>query len=133
MRDDDPTSLNDDFIRTFTISNTHSPAGDGVVVRGTKLEVTMRRHGPATGLLWRTQSPRAAGVAYSWLWWRGGLPNTLRTGPKQSGPVFVAGGVGITPLLAQAQGVLSSEPEGADKTPACMYFGAYELRTSPSR
>ncbi|XWW98197.1 hypothetical protein V2A60_006194 [Cordyceps javanica] len=113
MRDDDPQSLNDDFVRTFTVSNTPPPPttertrDDG----GVELQITARRHGPATNLLWR-QNLRAplvipvlgfGGEAS----FRLPVATTTTTGggptPK---PVFVAGGVGITPLLAQARGVL---------------------------
>ncbi|KXX83434.1 hypothetical protein MMYC01_200062 [Madurella mycetomatis] len=62
MNDADPQSLNDDFIRTFTISNppprpppppasSSSPSPtdkDGAEVH---IQLTLRKHGPATGLL----------------------------------------------------------------------------------
>ncbi|KAK3331996.1 hypothetical protein B0T19DRAFT_414472 [Cercophora scortea] len=113
MRDDDPQSLNDDFVRTFTISSPPPPQSEGqeedvVIVDGTELELTVRRHGPATGLLWRhntrvplhlpvlgfggAESFRIAAAA-------GGDPKTKA--------IFVAAGVGITPLLAQARGVIA--------------------------
>ncbi|KAI8635663.1 hypothetical protein F5Y19DRAFT_461242 [Xylariaceae sp. FL1651] len=49
MRDDDPQSLNDDFVRTFTVSAPLDP----------KLEIVARRHGPATALLlsWNLRVP----------------------------------------------------------------------------
>ncbi|KAK3682590.1 hypothetical protein B0T22DRAFT_471515 [Podospora appendiculata] len=110
MRDDDPQSLNDDFVRTFTVSNpppSQSKGQEGGVVGGTEMELTVRRHGPATGFLWRhnTRVPLhlpvlGFGGAESFrIAAAGGDPTTKA--------IFVAGGVGITPLLAQAQGVLA--------------------------
>jgi ferredoxin-NADP reductase len=93
MRDDDPTSLNDDFIRTFTISSTPDPDAE----RQNEFEITVRRVGPVTRFLYR-QSERAEfevpilGV--------GGDFKMEQS--EESGLVpFVAGGVGITPLLSQ--------------------------------
>ncbi|KAH8887667.1 hypothetical protein GQ53DRAFT_784257 [Thozetella sp. PMI_491] len=112
MRDDDPTSLNDDFIRTFTISNlppeTEAPGQDAVVGKGTKLEITARKNGPATNLLWRHNmrvplSLPVLGFGGEESFW---LPTN--EAPRER-PVFVAGGVGVTPLLAQASGVLAAE------------------------
>ncbi|OAA78994.1 FMN-binding split barrel [Akanthomyces lecanii RCEF 1005] len=107
MRDDDPQSLNDDFVRTFTVSSPPLPpsAGKGKV----QMQITARRNGPATGLLWR-QNMRVPlklpvlgfGGASSFH-----LPTTASSGTTT--PVFVAGGVGITPLLAQARGVLDAD------------------------
>ena len=125
MRDDDPTSLNDDFIRTFTVSNVAPPTstegGDdaaAVLPKDAHVEITLRRHGPATGLLWRhnMRVPLELPV----LGFGGDesfrMPTTTTTDATGGErPVFVAGGVGITPLLAQAAGVLAAEPEGASK------------------
>lgn len=54
MREDDPTSLNDDFIRTFTISST--PMSEGGLEKD--FAITVRAVGPATKLLFR-QNDRA--------------------------------------------------------------------------
>lgn len=117
MREDDPTSLNDDFVRTFTVSNAAAQDGgnsdDGTISDGTELQITARRHGPATGLLWR-QNPRVPlelpvlgfGGSEEFrapLSGGGGSADT-----KEKAAVFVAGGVGITPILAQAPGLLAS-------------------------
>lgn len=108
MRDDDPQSINDDFTRTFTVSS--EPA------RG-RLEITARRHGPATGLLWR-QNLRAP-LELRVLGFGGEaafrLPTTTATEAGKDGvepheAVYVAGGVGVTPLLAQAREVLAGGP-----------------------
>lgn len=56
MRPDDPQSLNDDFVRTFTISN---PPPQTTLNNKTVVEITARTHGPATGLLarWNLRVP----------------------------------------------------------------------------
>ncbi|KAJ9151394.1 Oxidoreductase [Pleurostoma richardsiae] len=121
MRDGDPGSLNDDFVRTFTVSNDMGSSADAK--KGySEMQITARRHGPATALLWRwnlrvplevkvvgfggDERFRIAGDAVS------------AAGEGEKGrckkTVFVAGGVGITPLLAQAPGLLSP-PEGQGK------------------
>jgi len=50
MRDDDPQSLNDDFVRTFTISSEPTTSGE--------LEITIRKVGVVTNFLFRT-NPKA--------------------------------------------------------------------------
>ncbi|RWA12975.1 hypothetical protein EKO27_g2102 [Xylaria grammica] len=140
MRDDDPQSLNDDFVRTFTVSaplNTKEPAeiknstdGGGAVSATSdlrvlrdnaepELEIVVRRHGSATALLanWKLRVPLEIPVLGF-----GGVEDFRmpvsnvedETGSRES--VFVAGGVGITPLLAQAAGVLGTDnDEGKEK------------------
>ncbi|KAI1178002.1 hypothetical protein F4777DRAFT_586998 [Nemania sp. FL0916] len=53
MRDEDPQSLNDDFVRTFTVSAPPTNNTEG------ELEIVVRRHGPATALLanWNLRVP----------------------------------------------------------------------------
>lgn len=116
MRDDDPASLNDDFVRTFTVSNAAPAGGDTTttITDGAELQITARRHGPATGLLWRhnTRVPLELPV----LGFGGSDEFRAPVGGSGGGEgeettkeaVFVAGGVGITPVLAQAPGLLSS-------------------------
>ncbi|KAK0641050.1 hypothetical protein B0T16DRAFT_419024 [Cercophora newfieldiana] len=106
MRDDDPQSLNDDFVRTFTVSSQPPEAGpNGDVKNGTELQITARRNGPATGLLWR-QNVRAH-LELPVLAFGGEASFSMLSGGEKKA-VFVAGGVGITPLLAQASQVLSN-------------------------
>ncbi|KAK0708191.1 hypothetical protein B0H67DRAFT_589550 [Lasiosphaeris hirsuta] len=110
MRDDDPQSLNDDFVRTFTVSNPPPLAGgeSTTLENGTELQITVRKHGPTTRHLWR-QNVRA-GLELPVLGFGGEESFRLPTdGSKKA--VFVAGGVGITPLLAQAPGVLATTQE----------------------
>lgn len=95
MNDADPQSLNDDFVRTFTIS---SSPGDAA-----KLEITARTNGPATNFLKKhnTRVPLELGV----LGFGGEAAFRMPTEKDGTRAVFVAGGVGITPLLAQAKRV----------------------------
>ena len=118
MRDDDPQSLNDDFVRTFTISSPPPPGdgsedgGDGSrIPDGTELQITIRRHGPATGLLWKHNL--AAPLELPVLAFGGDETFRIVSGRGNASKkaVFVAGGVGITPLLAQAAEVLATGRE----------------------
>lgn len=91
MRDDDPRSLNDDYIRTFTISSAAQS------VPSNQFEITIRNVGVVTKFLFRTQVQ--AGLELPLKGFGGSF--TLPTGSKGVVP-FVAGGIGITPLLAHA-------------------------------
>ncbi|KAI0864470.1 hypothetical protein F4860DRAFT_464258 [Xylaria cubensis] len=128
MRDDDPQSLNDDFVRTFTISAPIDPGVIAEVENGVageadvsklrvlrdgaepELEIVVRRHGSATALLarWNPRVPLEIPVLGF-----GGVEEFRmpvsgnETNSKES--VFIGGGVGITPLLAQAAGVLGAD------------------------
>ncbi|KAI4950294.1 hypothetical protein J4E91_004951 [Alternaria rosae] len=93
MRDEDPGSLNDDFVRTFTISSTPT-AGDGGKEK--EFEITIRRFGAVTGFLF--QQNERAGLEVGVLG-VGGEFKVENTGQGES--VFVAGGVGVTPLFGQ--------------------------------
>jgi len=118
MRDDDPRSLNDDFVRTFTVSSTppeeilpqsqsqESPRP--VKAQNTVFEVTMRRiaDGPVTDFLFRqslgerrsTALPLEIGV----LGFEGVFAFDVGARLAESSRLlYVASGVGITPLLAQ--------------------------------
>lgn len=91
MREDDPTSLNDDWIRTFTVSSRLGvPADDG------HFEITIRKVGPVTNHLFginpRTQ-PEIGVKGF-------GGDFFFEQGEGES-ISFIAAGVGITPLLAQ--------------------------------
>lgn len=85
MRDDDPTSLNDDFVRTFTISS--YPADH-------EFEMMIRRNGPVTNYLFRVAERAALSVPLK------GFGGSFRITTSGLTP-FIAGGIGITPLLAQ--------------------------------
>ncbi|PQE29614.1 hypothetical protein CJF30_00009228 [Rutstroemia sp. NJR-2017a BBW] len=92
MRDDDPKSLNDDYIRTFTVSSPKDPKG-----AHDQFEITIRKVGVATDFLFR-HNPRVE-LELPLNGFGGEFFVEQGSGEEVS---FVAGGVGITPLLAQA-------------------------------
>ncbi|USP79502.1 hypothetical protein yc1106_06776 [Curvularia clavata] len=92
MRDDDPTSLNDDFVRTFTISSTPSSSA-----KEKEFDITIRKVGPVTNFLFK-QNERA-GLEVPILGVGGDF--AVEQEEKLGITPFVAGGVGITPLFAQ--------------------------------
>ncbi|KAK1520423.1 oxidoreductase FAD-binding domain-containing protein [Colletotrichum costaricense] len=108
MRDDEPQSLNDDYVRTFTVS---SPPGDK---GGKEFEITARKNGPVTNMLWRWNLRVPLEVPV--LGFGGEEAFRMGRGKGEKGvgggddveEVFVAAGVGITPLIAQAGGVLEA-------------------------
>lgn len=123
MRDEDPQSLNDDFIRTFTISSPPPPLAPAVGADSITLEMTLRCRGPATNLLWRhnvrghLEIPVLGyGGDERFRITRGGCEDDKNSdsskGHSQESSVFVATGVGITPLLAQAPGLLAKSGQG---------------------
>lgn len=101
MRDSDPRSLNDDYIRTFTISSPPpSLLSDDDTAAKTKIdadefEMTLRVVGVATRFLSR-QQPRN-GLSLPLKGFGGSF--TIPWTPNTQIP-FIAGGIGITPLLA---------------------------------
>jgi ferredoxin-NADP reductase/predicted pyridoxine 5'-phosphate oxidase superfamily flavin-nucleotide-binding protein len=110
MRDDDPTSLNDDFVRTFTISSTpssslSSPDGTSTpsATHEREFDITIRKVGPVTRFLF-SQNERA-GFQVPVLGVGGDFSITKsqqQQEQQEQGIIpFIAGGVGITPLLAQ--------------------------------
>jgi ferredoxin-NADP reductase len=90
MRDDDPKSLNDDFLRTFTVSS-RQDAPDG----HDQFEITIRKVGPVTDFLFRHNL--RSGLEVPLQGFGGEFFIQQGEGEKVS---FIAGGVGITPLLA---------------------------------
>lgn len=113
MRDDDPQSLNDDFVRTFTVSSQPalSSSNEGVANHG-EMQITVRNNGPVTRLLrnWNLRAPLEIPV----MGFGGGslrIPSAADDAARPA--VFVATGVGITPLLPQAGALLSAPQEAA--------------------
>ncbi|KAI4702610.1 hypothetical protein J4E89_010331 [Alternaria sp. Ai002NY15] len=99
MRDEDPASLNDDFVRTFTISSTPT-AGDGGKEK--EFEITIRKVGAVTKFLF--QQNERAGLEVGVL----GVGGEFKVVSARAGEgrnVFVAGGVGVTPLFGQIGGL----------------------------
>ena len=89
MRDDDPKSLNDDYVRTFTVSSAM-----GQDLPDDEFEITMRNVGVVTGFLFRQQA--RAGLELPLKGFGGSFKISQPPGKIVA---FVAGGVGITPLL----------------------------------
>ncbi|KAG0646016.1 Serine threonine-kinase ATG1 [Hyphodiscus hymeniophilus] len=92
MRDDDPKSLNDDFLRTFTVSSRQGALDDH-----DQFEITIRKVGPVTDLLFKTNVRAQLEVPLQGF----GGEFFLEQSADES-IAFVAGGVGATPLIAQA-------------------------------
>ena len=89
MDDNDPTSLNDDYLRTFTVSSAPKSLG----VHGEEFEITVRKVGSVTRWLgWQREGKVEVGVR--------GFGGEFRfdwDGGRRVG--FVAAGIGITPLM----------------------------------
>ncbi|MCJ1229156.1 hypothetical protein MMC12_005821 [Toensbergia leucococca] len=90
MRDDDPKSLNDDYVRTFTVS---SPPG---AIPEDEFEITVRNVGAVTNFLLRRNM--RAGLEVPLRGFGGTFSITQAVGEVVP---FIAGGIGITPLLGQ--------------------------------
>ena len=90
MRDDDPKSINDDYVRTFTVSS-----NVGQNLQHDEFEITFRNVGVVTDFLFKQQVRAGLEVPLK------GFGGTFEI-PQPAGVVvpFVAGGVGITPLLS---------------------------------
>ena len=90
MRDDSPTSLNDDYVRTFTVSSAplHST---------THFDITIRNVGRVTKFMFDRQ--RLSDMEFVA---RGFGGNFVIDLPQMGWVGFLAGGIGITPLMALA-------------------------------
>lgn len=107
MRDDDPRSLNDDFIRTFTVSSPPGmPPQPSLSLADDEFEITIRRVGPVTEFLFqhgleesrRTRPELEVDVK--------GFGGSFEVKQEEGETVgFVAGGVGVTPLLPALSGL----------------------------
>lgn len=98
MRDDDPLSLNDDYIRTFTVSSFPGTKG----LPDDEFEITVRKNRNVTTHLFQW-NPRTQ-LEVPMLGFGGSFK--IET-PHTSNDVvpFIAGGIGITPLLGQLPGL----------------------------
>lgn len=91
MRDDDPKSLNDDYVRTFTVSS--SMTGQGY--HHNEFEITMRNVGEVTRFLFRQEIRSGLEIPLR------GFGGTFTISQSSTETVqCVAGGIGITPILA---------------------------------
>jgi len=110
MRDDDPRSINDDFVRTFTVSSPPgSPPNTVRRLEDDEFEITVRNVGVVTDFLFKHMGSEHRSSS--------SRNNSLEVGVKGFGGefevaqdgersiCFIAAGVGITPLLP-ALGVL---------------------------
>ena len=105
MRDSDPTSLNDDFVRTFTISSSAPPAA-AAEADEYEFDITIRNVGVATAWLFRQHERMGLELPVVGF---GGDFTIVQEEAQKKGEEggdgeavgFVAGGIGITPLLAQ--------------------------------
>ncbi|KAI7337887.1 hypothetical protein KC315_g2061 [Hortaea werneckii] len=104
MRDDDPRSLNDDFVRTFTVSSPPGDPPDPVRrLKDDEFEITVRRVGVVTEFLFKQQgsegterASRNGGLEVGVKGFGGEFEVQQRDGELIG---FIAAGVGITPLL----------------------------------
>ncbi|KAH1531780.1 hypothetical protein KXX18_006778 [Aspergillus fumigatus] len=96
MLDDDPLSLNDDYVRTFTIS---SYPGHGLPAD--EFEITVRKHGNVTSHLFRTNE--RAGLEVPLKGFGGGFRLDDQEGDCTISVII--GGIGITPVIAQLPGI----------------------------
>ncbi len=95
MRDDDPKSINDDFLRTFTVSS-RLATWEG----HDEFDITIRRVGTVTDFLFRQNIRSELEVPVQ------GFGGDFFFQQGSGGKIaFVAAGVGITPLLPQASGL----------------------------
>ncbi|KAG9752059.1 putative oxidoreductase, partial [Aureobasidium melanogenum] len=101
MRDDDPRSLNDDFVRTFTVS---SPPGlsphPGKRLADDEFEITIRKVGVVTDFLFKHGlNPKTHGSELEFGIKGFGGSFMVEQTEEKSAIAFVAAGVGITPLM----------------------------------
>lgn len=105
MRDDDPRSLNDDFVRTFTVSSPPGLAPDGPKpadrLADDEFEITIRRVGVVTDFLFKHGLDSRGGDLEVGVKGFGGSFEIAQAEGETVG--FVAGGVGITPLMPYLQ------------------------------
>jgi len=92
MREGDPKSLNDDFLRTFTVSS-----GPGDASSYGQFDITIRKVGHVTEHLFRQNTRSKLEVPLKGF----GGEFIFQQGPEEH-IACIAGGIGITPLLAQA-------------------------------
>ncbi|PVI00820.1 hypothetical protein DM02DRAFT_655065 [Periconia macrospinosa] len=101
MRNDDPRSLNDDFVRTFTISSTPNTNESEK-----EFDITIRNVGVVTNFLFQ-QNDRA-GFEVPLVGVGGEFKIEQRAEDQMPTPFIAGGGVGITPLLGQLEGLNKS-------------------------
>jgi len=101
MRDDDPRSLNDDFVRTFTVSSPPGlPPHPSKRLADDEFEITIRKVGVVTDFLFKfgLASTAKGSELEVGIKGFGGSFVVEQTG-DDSAVAFIAAGVGITPLM----------------------------------
>lgn len=101
MRDDDPKSLNDDYMRTFTVSSPPSKNSLGTGTPDSEFDLTVRKVGRVTEYLFRQNARAGFEIPLR------GFEGEFRFEEKPAGGIipFIAGGIGITPVLGQLSSV----------------------------
>lgn len=95
MRDEDPQSLNDDYLRTFTVSSPPSQEA----IRNAEFELTIRNVGKATGFLFRQRTDGTFSLPLR------GFGGEFRFSNDSHHIAFITAGIGITPLLGQLSSI----------------------------
>lgn len=101
MRDTDPRSLNDDFVRTFTVSSPPGqPPHPSKRLADDEFEITIRRVGVVTDFLFKHGSSPAAKGSELEVGIKGfGGSFVVEQTRDESAVAFIAAGVGVTPLM----------------------------------
>ena len=103
MRDEDPQSLNDDFMRTFTVSSPPPTSAQTSVseIADNEFELTIRKVGRVTNFLFEQQ--RRSNLRGGFKVPLKGFGGEFHFPKKEAGVIIpvIAGGIGITPLLGQ--------------------------------
>ncbi|KAH0364680.1 putative oxidoreductase, partial [Aureobasidium melanogenum] len=101
MRDDDPRSLNDDFVRTFTVSSPPGlPPHPSKQLSDDEFEITIRKVGVVTEFLFKHGLGNTASRPELEIGIKGfGGSFVVEQTEEKPAIAFVAAGVGITPLM----------------------------------
>jgi ferredoxin-NADP reductase/predicted pyridoxine 5'-phosphate oxidase superfamily flavin-nucleotide-binding protein len=100
MRNEDPRSLNDDFVRTFTISSVPRYGAEDKGRKEEGFDVTIRRVGKVTALLFEQGERSGLEIPLLGVGGEFRIEQRSEAGETPLTP-FIAAGVGITPLLGQ--------------------------------
>ncbi|CBF70340.1 hypothetical protein AN6023.2 [Aspergillus nidulans FGSC A4] len=124
MADNAPGSINDDRVRTWTVSSSHEGSQmswfeltmreiKGGAVTGALFDV-LRKHPQEPGRLVEIEQSVAADIV--------GVTGDFVLSDKEINALWVAGGIGITPYLAMLEALGSHEAEGQGKSTGDILF-----------